>query len=98
MNDKIWTKDEIKENIMADDTWLTRAVLAIYDRQTKDEQVVMVTNVFNKVGFNKPDSYFLTSIAKLLLRNFKLTSKQKYVARKKIVKYSNQLAFLANNK
>jgi hypothetical protein len=98
MNDKIWTKDEIKENIMADDTWMTRAVLAIYDRQTKDEQIVEVTRVFNKVGFNKPDSPFLSSIAKLLLRRFTLTPKQKYKTRKKIVKYSNQLVFLANNK
>lgn len=103
MSDKTWTKEEIRENLQTNDTWVLRGVLAIFDKQTADEQVSEDTKHHNNIGFNGVDARIMSSFAKQI-QNFKpggkfhtpLSKKQMAIARKKILKYSGQLAKIAN--
>lgn len=92
---------EFKEKIGSDDFWAARAVLAIYARQTADEQQTDETRHENGVGFNGRDAEFLSSIAKQLQeRGFTketrdrvpLSYKQLAAIRKSMKKYAGQLA------
>lgn len=99
---KVWTKEEIRENLESHDHWVTKAISAIYKYQTADEQASEETKHHNNVGFNGVDGRILSSFAKQI-DNFRpgkyrtpLSPKQLKIARKKIVKYSGQLAKIAN--
>lgn len=92
----IYTKDFIKEKILTNDLWLARGVVAIYKRQTSQEQNVGKTIDNNGVGFNGVDSEILTSFAEFFLKRGFLSPKQIHIARKKMVKYCGQLAKIAN--
>lgn len=100
--ERIWTKEEIKGNLLKDDQWVARGVVAIYEYQTADEQRVEDTVESNGVGFNGVDGRIMSSFAKQIIKwnpdKFRtpLSPKQFNIARKKIVKYSGQLAKIAN--
>lgn len=91
-----WTKEEIKENITKDDKWMERGLVAIFNKQTADEQSSEATKHYNNIGFNKVDSKFMSSVAKFFIVNGYLSPKQKVVVRKKLLKYSSQLSRIAN--
>lgn len=91
-----YTAEFIKDKIFTDNLWLFRAVLAIYKLQTQDEKRKGFTRHNNNVGFNGPDSVFLSSIAELITLNRSLSEKQIYVTKKKMIKYCGQLAKIAN--
>lgn len=93
---KIWTEEEIRNMIQTDDRVLYRALNRLYQCQTEDEQRQCRTTHRNGVGFNGVDGKFMTSICKFMITRGYLTDKQKYCARKKIVKYTKQLTALAN--
>ena len=93
---KTWTKEEIKDLILKNDEMVKRSVLKLYERQTAYEQLVGETEEDNGVGFNGIDSEILSSFAKFIQKAGFLTPKQTTIARKKLVKYSNQLAKIAN--
>lgn len=93
-----WTKDEIKEQLMTNDEWLVRGLVAIYNKQTMDEQRVEETKHHNDVGFTGADGHFMTSVAKFYQRNRYLSDKQRFLVRKKMSKYAGQLADIANGK
>ena len=74
-----------------------------YNFQTDEEQVIEDTKEHNGVGFNGVDGHILSSFATQILRwendkKYKspLSPKQMIIARKRIVKYSGQLAKIAN--
>lgn len=102
----IHTKESIKEQLLVKDAWVHRAVTAIYEYQTADEQRVDETRENNGVGFNGPDARILSSFAKQIkawnaapaYRRYPapLSTAQMRIARKKILKYSGQLARIAN--
>jgi hypothetical protein len=100
--DRTWTKEEITENLKTNDTWVFRGVVAIYERQTADEQASEETKHHNGVGFNGVDGRIMSSFAKQIINwnpdKFRspLSPKQTQLARKKIMKYSGQLAKIAN--
>jgi len=96
--DKTWTADEIREKILTDDRWTIRGLLAIYKFQTEIEKEAEETLENNNVGFNGADGKILSSIAKWYLEKNFLTEKQIYAVRKRLGKYSGQLARIANNK
>lgn len=96
MAKRIWTEDEIKAYVQANDKVLYGAIKKLYNEQTTDEKVAGKTKHYNGVGFNGADSKFMSSIAEFLIRNGFLTDKQKYAARKRMVKYTKQLTKLAN--
>ena len=104
----MYTRKEIEEKIRTNNLWLIRAILAIYDRQTTTEKIEKVSKFENGIGFNKTDSHFFSSISRILISIYKtkkptmyfdgcLSSKQLYVCRKRILKYSGQLEKIANS-
>ena len=93
---KVWTEDEIRDMIQTNDKVLYGALKKIYGEQTADEQRAGETKHHNGVGFNGPDSKFMSSICEQLIRRGWLSDKQKYYARKKLIKYNKQLTRLAN--
>tara|TARA_S200002703_G_scaffold4056_1_gene5446 strand:+ start:1435 stop:1980 length:546 start_codon:yes stop_codon:yes gene_type:complete len=93
-----WNKDLIREQLVRSDKWVERAVLSIFEYQTEAEQASDATTDDNGVGFNGVDAEFMSSLAKNLKRFGRLTPRQMPYARKKILKYSGQLAKITNSK
>ena len=93
---KVWTEQEILDMIQTNDKVLYGALKKIYGEQTADEQRAGETKHHNGVGFNGADSKFMSSICEQLIRRGWLSDKQKYYARKKLIKYNKQLTRLAN--
>ena len=93
---RIWTEEEIKSLIQTNDQVLYRALKKLYEQQTADEQMTGETKAHNGVGFNGVDSKFLSSVSKFLIAKGFLTTKQKAVTRRMLVKYNKQLTKLAN--
>jgi len=101
---RVWTADEIREMIRTDDRWACRALLAIYDKQTIEEQQSDETLRHNGEGFTGADAPFLTRLAKFYRERGFLTTKQMQCLRfsrsgkDRLGKYSKQLARIAKAK
>lgn len=93
---RVWTEKEIYDLIQNNDKVLYRALKRIYAKQTSDEQIAGTTMHHNGVGFNGADSKFMSGVCKYLINTGRLTNSQKYVARKRLVKYNRQLTRIAN--
>ena len=93
---KKWTKEEIRFNMETDNKWLFRGLIAIYNRQTQDEKNEAITVHENGVGFGGADANILSSFAKQYGERGFLTKNQIDICRKKMLKYSGQLAKIAN--
>ena len=91
-----WTKETVKANMVKSDKWVVRGVQAIYALQTFAEQAANATTEDNGVGFNGVDGDFLSNMAKSAEKWGHLTPKQMMYTRKKMLKYSGQLAKIAN--
>lgn len=97
-----WTSETIRKALDQSDMNVCKAVVTIYRRQTREEQGSYTTRVTNGVGFNKYDAEILTSFALQIMRNkdmgrrYLLSRAQMNIARKRIRKYSKQLARIAN--
>ena len=104
---KTWTEEEIAKNLESNDDWVVAGLLAIYERQTRDEKATMTTKHHNDVGFNCADAHKMSSFAEQVIAwkehrgrtarySFPLSDKQLYVARKRLKKYVGQLTLVAN--
>ena len=109
---KTYTKEDIVRMLTLSNTAVERAVMALYERQTADEQATQATREHNGVGFNGTDAPILTSFAEQLkgigwyTNNYgvsvrrnaprRLSEKQLALARRKVLKYAGQLAAIAN--
>ena len=98
-----WTVEQIRAKLEESSRWLQRGLLRIYAEQTQDEQATGTTHASNGVGFNGVDAEILSSFAEQLQkRNWPegsdLSEKQLAILRKKMPKYSKQLAMFANEK
>lgn len=96
--DKVWTVEEIKSKIENNQIWLERAILAIFDKQTNEEQKTDESIEHNGVGFNKPDSYKLSYYAKWIKSGKHLSGWHLQNAKIKMAKYSRQLTDIANGR
>lgn len=94
---RTWTKDEIREKINSDTRWLLRAVSAIYQKQTEDEQSGRITSHVNNVGFNGVDAEFLSQAAERYNSGWNFSEKYINAIRRAMLKYSGQLTKIANN-
>ena len=94
--ERIWTESEIRELLTTDDKFVCRALKKLYDRQTEGERLSKETHVTNGEGFNKIDADVLTNICEWGLSHGRLTGKQLMLVRRRIMKYSKQLARIAN--
>ncbi len=100
------SRDEIANRLMHDARWLWRGVVAIFEKQTADEQNTESTSHNNRVGFNANDAKFLSSLAKQILDwrrggskyPYPLSIKQTEIARSKMQKYAGQLHRIALEK
>ncbi|CCG43226.1 hypothetical protein [Magnetospirillum molischianum] len=91
MSDKVWNKEAIQELLARNDEAVKRALLAVFRRQTAEEQTTERTRESNGVGFTGPDAEILTSFAKQLQTRGFLSPKQLAITRNKIKKYWRQL-------
>lgn len=103
---KIVTKEWLAERLKRDDRQMVigRALAAIYERQTQDEQRATHTKINNGVGFSKPDA----RIGSIGARMFKSGKLQQWVVDvwmrpakdglPRICKYASQLNDIAENK
>ena len=95
----IHTKESIQNLLLTNDIAITRAVIAIYKRQTVDEQDVESTKYINGIGFNSVDARYLSWCATYCIRNRKnLDGEHLIKCRKKMMKYWRQLVEIANAK
>lgn len=104
--EKSLAKQMVFANIINDDKWLARALLALYSRQTSDEQAARETKHQNNRGFNSADATILSSyaiaakqwMAGVSLYAAPLSPKQKVVAIRLLRKYTGQLVRIAKEK
>jgi len=94
----VYTAEYIKIMLATDTKWLYRGIVAIYKKQTDDEQAVQETMESNGVGFNSCDAKRLSQYAQEILHTGKLSERNRIVARQIMLKYAGQLARIANNK
>lgn len=87
--------DLVRENLQNSNEWLVRGLLAIYARQTNDEQVSHSTKHHNQRGFNGTDATILTSYVEQWKQRHWLSDKQLAKIRQKLPKYAKQLARVA---
>jgi hypothetical protein len=89
---KVWDRDAVIHLINTSKPALAKALWAIYQRQTTDEQRDQTTRVANGRGFNSRDAQFLSDVArKLPLYDFNLTDRQMAKVRPMMRKYWRQL-------
>lgn len=102
MANVVWTKELVRERLLANDENVWRGTVMLYRRQTRSEQEHGQARERNGVGFNKRDARFMTSLAEQIIRNknrgyrYLLTERQTEYARRIIWKYAGQLAKIAN--
>lgn len=88
-------KKIVRDKLLTDPAWLVRGLLAIYARQTADEQRAEATELHNKVGFNGADANILTGFAKQWQTREWFSDKQMGMLRRLMPKYSAQLVRIA---
>jgi hypothetical protein len=96
----------IRSNMAESNWWAVRGMLAIYAKQTADEQQAETVTHDNGVGFTGTDGHILSSFAKQVNRwmataperrqyDFPLSVKQTAIVQKKMPKYAGQLLKIA---
>ena len=100
---KIYTKADIANLLMNNDKAIARALVALNNRQTPQEQSAQTTIMSNGRGFTSADARIGTSMAEFYTKFGRLSEKQIQYWRKpnakgtpRIVKYAGQLAEVAN--
>jgi hypothetical protein len=101
MSNKQWTEQDIIDLLNQEGdkgaAAVTRAVIAIYNRQTEDEKIVGDTRIHNNIGFNGADAKYLSFCASYAINTKKsLNGKHLDKAKSKIIKYRKQLLQIAN--
>lgn len=92
---ELLTKEFIKTMLLSDSNWLYRGIVAIFKKQTSEEQHSEATIEDNGIGFNGVDAYMLSSFAKQIIAGRTLSPKQLGIAKKKMPKYAGQLLKIA---
>lgn len=99
------TKESIVNLLKTRDVAIARALVALKNRQTIDEQKVEITTHKNGMGFRPCHAYMGTEMANFYERNGFLTAKQVSYWRSpmkdgkmRIEIYANQLLKIATNK
>lgn len=93
----MYSKDQIKTNIVNDIRWTIRSLEVLFHRQTSDEQVNHQTTHLNGRGFNGTDSEILTSFYYQVQKRRSynnpvlLSDRQLEICRKRLPKYWKQI-------
>ena len=91
-------KNFIKTKVGSNPRWACRALVALYDRQTREEQGALATIEHNGMGFNGVDAEILSSFAQQIIRGRRLSARQMSIAYRKLPKYAGQLLEIAERK
>jgi hypothetical protein len=94
----MWTKASVAALLDANPLAVERAIVAIYNRQTADEQAAHVTKHNNNVGFSAFDAETGTYLAKWILSGKHLSGKYAERGHKLAKRYVRQLVEIANAK
>ena len=86
---------KVKVLIATSDKAVIRAVLAIYKKQTENEMILGDTVEQNNVGFCANDAPTMSKYARQILDHGGLTKGQLDYARNRMIRYSRQLADIA---
>lgn len=81
----------LRKHLRENDAWAVRGLVAIYRKQTSDEQQDGVTKELNGVGFSGVDSEILSSLAKQYEFRKSLSPKQMDLVKKLMPRYASQL-------
>lgn len=92
----MWTKAQILELLDKNDRAVSRAITALFKRQTSDEQAQRTTRKANNVGFNSGDAPLLSYYADYIQARGQLTGRHLDQARRRVRKYAGQLVDIAN--
>ena len=92
-----WTPDAIKSLIDRSDAAVERAILAIFRRQTADEQNAENTIHHNRIGFASCHAHLGSYYAKWILGGRHLDGKHLDKARRMVRWYSRQLCQIASS-
>lgn len=82
---------DLKAQLSTSQKQIEKAILRIYEYQTKDEQYSKVVRHYNLVGFRACDARILSSFAQYLLKGYHLSEKQMAIAKRKMPVYAGQL-------
>lgn len=83
--------EALRKQIANSDYQALKALIRVYDNQTKSEKKLQKTQVLNYVGFNGRDSKILSSLARQYNYKHTLSTKQIAIVKKLMPKYANQL-------
>lgn len=98
MQNKTWTRAQIENLLNERNEAVERGIVALFQRQTEDEQVSETTNHNNNRGFCGWAARNGTYYAKWVLSNRHLTGKHLDKARKIALHHAGQLTDIANGK
>jgi len=93
-----YTKEQIQELLTTDIRWTERAVLVLFDRQTKDEQNRLDTVHNNGIGFNGVDGRYMSWVAKYLRNGNHLSGHHIEKVRSRLPKYWKQIQDIIEEK
>jgi hypothetical protein len=96
METKTWTRTEIEAMINGNDRAVERAMVAIWERQTADEQETQGTRHHNGRGFAAWSARSGTYFAEWVRSGRRLTGKHLVKARKIALHHAGQLTDFAN--
>lgn len=82
---------DLKTQLSTSQKQIEKAILRIYEYQTKDEQYSKVVRHYNLVGFRACDARILSGFAQYLLKGYHLSEKQMAIAKRKMPVYAGQL-------
>ena len=92
----MWTEEMIQEKIQTRNDWLERAIVAIWNCQTSEEQSTESTRDANGKGFSAFDARMGSYWALWLKSGKHLSGKHLERARKVMKRYVKQLVKIAN--
>ena len=93
---KVWSGEMIRNLLLRNSNAVLKAVVTLYKLQTADEKAYKHTNESNGVGFSAYDAPYMTQKAEKVLSKRGLTKMEVANLKVKLLKYSNQLAKVAN--
>ena len=96
MTKKIWTREDIVSLLNTSDRAVERGVVAIWQRQTADEQSTDTTRHSNGIGFSGWSAHSGSYYAKWVESGRRLTGKHLDKARKITLHHAAQLTRIAN--
>lgn len=92
------TKTQIIAMLASNNRAVERALVALYHRQTVDEQHTSTTKHSNGVGFNAKDAEYATYLAKWVLSGRRLTGSHLAAGRRIATYYARQLAEMSETR